>query len=66
MYSPPPRPFETPRRHTTELVSSIEVNTFPSFSHELRSHEKFDVITSNHRKFYLLLFCGIRQRLLKK
>ncbi|VDK88570.1 unnamed protein product, partial [Litomosoides sigmodontis] len=48
MYSPPPRPFETLRRHTTELVSSVEVKAFPSQPYESRTHEEPDIITNNH------------------
>ncbi|VBB25988.1 unnamed protein product, partial [Acanthocheilonema viteae] len=48
MYSPPPRPFETLRRHTTELVSSVEINSLSSQSYEHRSYEKPDIITNNH------------------
>ncbi|VDK61916.1 unnamed protein product [Onchocerca ochengi] len=46
MYSPPPRPGETLRRHTTELVSSVQANALSSY--EPRLYEKPGITTSNH------------------
>ncbi|VIO98093.1 probable spectrin beta chain, putative [Brugia malayi] len=48
MYSPPPRPGEILRRHTTDLVSSLEVNAFSSVPYEPRTYEKSSTITGNH------------------
>ncbi|VDN88633.1 unnamed protein product [Brugia pahangi] len=48
MYSPPPRPGEILRRHTTDLVSSVEVNALSSVPYEPRTYEKPSTITGNH------------------
>ncbi|EJD74610.1 beta chain spectrin [Loa loa] len=60
MYSPPPRPGETLRRHTTELVSSVEVNAFSSLPYESESYEKPGIITRNHCKFLSFHVFGIQ------
>ncbi|VDN88906.1 unnamed protein product [Brugia pahangi] len=57
MYSPPPRPGEILRRHTTDLVSSVEVNALSSVPYEPRTYEKPSTITGNHSPYeYNLLF----------
>uniref|UniRef100_A0A0N4T6E9 PH domain-containing protein n=1 Tax=Brugia pahangi TaxID=6280 RepID=A0A0N4T6E9_BRUPA len=56
MYSPPPRPGEILRRHTTDLVSSVEVNALSSVPYEPRTYEKPSTITGNHCKFSELEF----------
>uniref|UniRef100_A0A915PUP8 Spectrin beta chain n=1 Tax=Setaria digitata TaxID=48799 RepID=A0A915PUP8_9BILA len=48
MYSPPPRPGEIVRRHTTELVSSIEVNPYSALAYESNLYEKLDITTGSH------------------
>ncbi|VDM96556.1 unnamed protein product [Thelazia callipaeda] len=53
MYSPPPRPGEAVRRHTTELVSSIEVKSTVPLSYEADLHEESRTVIANDEcKFF--------------